>query len=358
MKKFLLLLTTAFFMVYNITAQDCNCGSVKFTIGQWKCQGKNASGFPVYSGILNIGNGPSCTFKLIQVQQQVSGDVSIALPVTVPPNTIVNIPVTFTDNPPFIAAGSSAPFVIVYTRGTTKCKTSVPSAVFPACGDTACTCNPSASWSAITAQIKNAQKTVRCGYQFSLSCLDTITLKGMYKCIGKCDAKYVAVLKNTATNTIVQTFSPFSFPWSYRFTAAGSYSLEITPLCGNNKCTPCRFFFTVTCETACDCNQAGWANFELITVAGLKTVLKCGAKVEVKKGSAVTLKGGYTCKGHCVAKYEAVLKNNAGVVIQNYPSFSFPFSYTFPAAGVYTLEIVPICGSKKCQPCVLYFVVQ
>jgi hypothetical protein len=218
-----------------------------------------------------------------------------------------------------------------------------------------CSCG---TWSAFTEIIKNKQTTVKCGNQFSLTCSDTITLKGLYKCTGKCETRYIAVLKNTVTNTVVQNFSPFTFPWSYRFTTAGSYSLEITPLCGKNKCTPCRFFFTVKCDEACNCNPKGWTNFELITVTGLKTVVKCGEKVPVKKGSAVTLNGKYTCTGKCAAQYIAVLKNNAGTVIHNYPAFSFPYTYTFPAAGVYQLKIVAVCGGKKCPPCIIYFVVQ
>jgi hypothetical protein len=357
MKKILLLLFVAIFTLYNLAGQQCNCGSVKFVIGQWKCQGKNASGFPVYYGVLNIGNGPGCVFKLLEIVQQVAGDVIITLPVTVAANAIVNVPITFTDHPPFIAAGASASFTLVYTRGTTKCRQVIRSAILPKCIDSACKCNPS-GWQNFTAKIKNRQSTVKCGNQFSLTCADTIMLKGLYKCSGNCGAKYVAVLKNTVTNTVVQNFSPFTFPWSYRFTTAGSYSLEITPLCGDNKCTPCRFFFTVTCQTACDCNPEGWSNFDLITVTGLKTVIKCGEKVPVKKGSSIKLSGKYTCKGKCVTKYIAVLKNNTGTVVQNYPAFTFPYSHAFAAAGVYQLEIVPICGTKKCPPCVIFFVVE
>ena len=76
-------------------------------------------------------------------------------------------------------------------------------------------------------------------------------------------------------------------------------------------------------------------------------------------GIRIKLNGKYTCKGNCTAKYMAVLKNNTtGAVIQNYPAFSFPYSYNFPAAGDYRLEITPVCGNKKCPPCVIYFSAQ
>jgi hypothetical protein len=360
MKKIFLFIMAAVFAVAYLAAQDCNCGSIKFRVMSWTCKGKNASGFPVYSGILNVGNGPGCTFKLVEIMQQVGGDVSLAMPLTVPPNTIVNVPITFTDHPPFIAAGSNAAFIIVFTRGDKKCKQEIFSDNLPACTDTVCKCN-TAGWATFAARInqKPAIK-VKCGHQFSLTCADTINLKSIYKCLGNCESKYTAVLKNTGTGVVVQNFTPFNFPFSYRFAAPGTYSLEIIPTCGDSKCTPCRFFFTVrNCDTACDCNPDGWSPFELVHATGEKITLKCGAKVAVKKGSPIRLIGKYTCKGSCATKYMAVLRNNAtGTVVQNYPAFSFPYSHNFPAAGVYRLEITPVCGTKKCPPCVIYFVVQ
>lgn len=358
MKKTLLLLTAAFFAFARLSAQqDCNCGSIKFLIGQWKCQGKNASGFPVYSGVLNVGNGPGCTFKLQEFIQQVAGDISIA-PLTVPPNTVVNVPFTFTDHPPFIGAGSTAHFILVFTRGDKKCKIEIQSDKFPPCTDTGCKCNP-AGWGAMVATINGTSKTVKCGYQFALNCADSFSLKSVYKCLGNCEAKYVAVLRNATTGIVIQNFPAFSFPWNYKFNAPGNYTLEITPICGDNKCTPCRFSFTVkNCDTACDCNPNGWSKFEFADATGVKT-FACGAKVAVKKGNPVKLNGKYTCKGNCPAKYSAVLRNNAtGAVVQAFPAFSFPFAYNFPVAGVFRLEITPVCGNKKCPPCVIYFVVQ
>ena len=360
MKKILLFVFASVFTMAQLAAQQCNCGSIKFLIGQWKCLGKNAAGYPVYSGILNVGNGPDCIFTLKEIRQQVAGDVSLAMPLTVPPNKIVNVPITFTDNPPFIGAGNSAAFVLVFTRGDKTCKIEIMSDKLPACTDNACKCNPDAAWDPFSATLHHITSTVKCGYQFSLTCADTISLKGLYKCVGKCNAKYTAVLKNTATNAVVQTYSSFSFPWNYRFTTPGNYSLEITPLCGDNKCKPCRFFFTVgNCDTACDCNPEGWSKFELVQVTGAKTTHACGDKVAVKKGVPVTVNAKYTCKGKCDAKFVATLFNNGNnAVVQNYPAFSFPYTYTFPAAGVYRLEITPVCGNKKCKPCIIFFVVQ
>ena len=226
---------------------------------------------------------------------------------------------------------------------------------------TSCVCNPN-GWQPYSATINGTSQTVRCGHQFSLKCNDKVSLKSEYKCVGNnCTTKYSAVLKNTTTGAVVQTYASFTFPWSYQFLAAGNYSLEITPLCGNTRCTPCRFFFTVTCPpttTACDCNDNGWQPFISTIANNAPLTVKCNYQFSLKKTQPFKLVGKYLCKGTCVTKYSAVLKNNVtGAVVMNYPSFTFPWNYAFAAVGNYKLEITTICGDKRCQPCVFYFTV-
>ena len=180
----------------------------------------------------------------------------------------------------------------------------------------------------------------------------------MYKCLGTCVARYIAVLKNNTTGATVMTYPAFTFPWTYQFTTAGNYSLEITPICGDHKCTPCRFFFTVTCPppVACDCNPTGWQPFTATIGTTPPQTVNCGFQFSVRKYQPFKLAGNYKCLGNCAAKYTAVLKNNVtGAVVANYPVFTFPWSYTFTIAGNYKLEIIPMCGDKRCQPCVFYF---
>lgn len=224
-------------------------------------------------------------------------------------------------------------------------------------GQPTCACN-TAGWQPGTATINNVSKAITCGYQFSLKCNDVINIQELYKCIGTCTAKYTAVLKNSATGAVVVNYPSFTFPWSYTFTTAGNYSLEITPICGTAKCNPCRFFFTVTCPVACDCKTDGWQPFTATISSNPPATVNCGHQFGVKKTEPVKLVGKYICKGDCVAKYTAVLKNNVtGVVVMNYPAFTFPWSYAFATAGNYKLEITPVCGTKRCQPCTFYFTV-
>jgi hypothetical protein len=87
--------------------------------------------------------------------------------------------------------------------------------------------------------------TVKCGHQFSITGNSPIRINGGYKCVGTCVAKFTAVLKNAVTNVVIQNYPAFTFPWNYSFATAGSYKLEITPICGTTGCTPCVFYFTV-----------------------------------------------------------------------------------------------------------------
>ncbi|MEQ1676876.1 MAG: hypothetical protein ABL876_09255 [Chitinophagaceae bacterium] len=243
-------------------------------------------------------------------------------------------------------------FLAAFTGCIVMAQTTAPGPAAPACA-----CNPS-GWQPGTAIINTASMTVNCGHQFSLKCTDKITLKQVYKCIGTCTAKYSAVLKNAVTGAVVANYPVFTFPWIHQFPVAGNYSLEITPICGTTRCTPCRYFFTVTCPTACDCKVNGWQPFTATISANPPMTVNCGHQFAVPKGKPFNLKGKYICQGTCTAKYTAVLKNNVtGAIVQNYPNFTFPWTYTFAVAGNYKLEITPMCGNKKCTPCVCYFTV-
>jgi hypothetical protein len=233
---------------------------------------------------------------------------------------------------------------------------SQPGTVVPTPNVPACSCNPN-GFNPFVVKIGGVTTTVKCGHQFSVKCNEPVKMDGGYKCVGTCVAKFTAVLKNSA-GVVIQNYPAFTFPWSYSFATAGNYSLEITPICGNTKCPPCRFFFTVTCPTtpSCDCDVNGWRPFTATISNGAAMTVNCGYQFGVPKGKPFKLVGSYTCKGNCVAKYSAILKNNVtGGLVQSYPNFTFPWTYTFTIAGNYKLEITPICGDKKCTPCVFYF---
>jgi hypothetical protein len=116
-----------------------------------------------------------------------------------------------------------------------------------------CTCGATPTenrWGNVELKINRsgALKKIVCGYQFNISCKDTVWfLSGRYNCIGPCSAKYKAKLSKGAA--IVRTFDHFSFSTEFlSFRTPGVYKLEILATCNNALCKTCSFYFTVRDE--------------------------------------------------------------------------------------------------------------
>ena len=359
MKKLLFILF-ALIMGQNLKAQSCTCNPNGFNPFEITLRGAVTTVRCGHQFSLNCGetikiNGgykctpagaTTCPVKFVAVLKNAAGVV------------IQNYsPFTFPWSYAFAAAGNYS-LEITPICGTNKCP---PCRFFftVTCPQPVCNCNPN-GWVPFNASISNnPSMSVNCGHQFGLTCRDTIRIKGNYRCLGTCVAKYSAVLKNAVTGAIIQNYPVFNFTWQHIFPVAGNYKLEITPICGNTRCTPCVFYFTVTCPTSgCDCSVNGWQPFTSTVSNNPPMTVNCGHQFGVPKGKPFKLVGKYLCKVNCLAKYTAVLKNNVtGALVMNYPVFTFPWTYTFAIAGNYKLEIIPICGDKKCEPCVFYFTV-
>jgi hypothetical protein len=108
-----------------------------------------------------------------------------------------------------------------------------------------CKCDPANRWDRFTAYIGTTSKTVICGSTLSLVKEQQFGLEGGYKCQGNCTTKFSAVLVNTTTGSIAETFESFNFTWLYKFYKAGKYKLVITPKCNGKECTPCHFNFEI-----------------------------------------------------------------------------------------------------------------
>ena len=218
-----------------------------------------------------------------------------------------------------------------------------------------CDCNPH-GFNPFVYNYLGASTTVRAGHQFSVKCGSPVKLDGGYKCVGDCAVKFSATLKNAA-GTVVENYPEFKFPFEYTFPSAGSYSLEITPVCGEKKCTPAKFYFTVNCATTADCACGRWDGFKSYIDNDSKAV-KCGASFTLKLAQQFKLEGGYSCKGDCKAKFSAVLTDIAsGSEVESFADFQFAWAYKFPKPGKYKLTIVPVCSDVKCTPCVFYFAI-
>src|SRR5205814_1034061 len=132
-----------------------------------------------------------------------------------------------------------------------------------------------------------------------VKCNDSVFIKGGYKCIGDCNAKYTASL--LYPGGVVTAIPSFSFPWLHFFTSNGTYTLIITPLCGNDTCKPCYINFKVTGCRECKCNpNNGWRPFH-VQINGVLKTAACYDTLNVKCNDSVFLKGGYKCIGDCNA---------------------------------------------------------
>jgi hypothetical protein len=121
----------------------------------------------------------------------------------------------------------------------------------------------------------------------------------------------------------------------------------------------CIFFVALYTHAQCKCSAiaggSNWGTLTLRTHLGAKTI-KCGYQSSIPCGDTAVISGAYNCYAGCTATYTAVLKKG-GVIVANYPSFSFPFFYHFISTGSYELTINPFCQFNACAPCKFYFTV-
>ncbi|MBL7700978.1 MAG: PKD domain-containing protein [Ferruginibacter sp.] len=93
--------------------------------------------------------------------------------------------------------------------------------------------------------INNAQRPLRCGENFEVSCLSNVTLNASYFCI---PSTCPATITYQLTGPVSQTGS---LPLSLSGLPAGSYSIVIMAYCGGKLCKECKLNFVVVCEKDC-----------------------------------------------------------------------------------------------------------
>lgn len=89
-----------------------------------------------------------------------------------------------------------------------------------------------------------------CGFQFTVKTYEKIKFaSGGYNCIGDsadkgCKASISGTFFKDAA--VIRTINPFNFETEVlEFSTPGSYKLELTAKCKNQKCTKCVYYFTV-----------------------------------------------------------------------------------------------------------------
>jgi hypothetical protein len=137
-------------------------------------------------------------------------------------------------------------------------------------------------------------------------------------------------------------------PFSFAFTAPGTYTVVITPWCGNHECEPC--IFTVIIPSDCKCT--GWirdipGTFKNPNGLEEKTFF-CNDTIRFDlPGTHMIYPPGFTCTpANCVPYFTwEVFGPVSGT------GSGTPLTFNFSSPGNYTVVITPWCGNQKCEPC-------
>ncbi len=225
----------------------------------------------------------------------------------------------------------------------------------------ACNCNPN-GFNPFSYSYESENLTVMTEHQFEVKCNIPFKLDGGYKCDYSskiCAVKFKAEIKN-GDGIVIKTINPFTFPMVEKFSAAGFYVVEITPICGGITCEKPRFHFNVKCDEpqACKCSGTqGWVGLSAI-IDGKPKALKCGVSLTIKQSQKFGIKGQYKCKGNCDTVLKGSIVNETTGETTNFDSINLDGNpLNFPNPGKYKLIITPVCKNDKCEPCIIYVTV-
>ncbi len=109
---------------------------------------------------------------------------------------------------------------------------------------------------------------------------------------------------------------------------------------------------TVGEDTTCNCKGSKWGDITMTNPGGQHLILQCGGSVPVKCNSTHTINALFTCTGqHCQGSVQYKLKEPNNNIITGTP----PLTFTASQAGIYTLTLYGLCGTKICDSCVIVF---
>jgi hypothetical protein len=138
-------------------------------------------------------------------------------------------------------------------------------------------------------------------------------------------------------------------PFTFNFSAAGTYTVVVTPYCGSQPCEPCKF--TVVIKDGPGCNCGKWKDITVVILSNVTQAsvnVKCGGTISPGNAGAyqVTASDFICLPTACLPTYKwevfgPVSGNGTGK----------PFTFNFSAIGIYTIIITPYCGNVKCDPC-------
>jgi uncharacterized repeat protein (TIGR01451 family) len=207
-------------------------------------------------------------------------------------------------------------------------------------------------WSHINWQYMNNETgnppSLQCGSTINVNCNQPIMITPSYSCVGQnCNASY-----SLSINNVNYTFVGNSFP-NIVFNTSGNYNGMLIAYCNGKPCDTCRFTIHVVCPGNEDCHCKSWQSITMNSETGSSTALQCNGQYNVSCHTAYTISFNYSCSGpNCTPKYYVKLNPPGGpftLLTGN------TWTHTFTTAGLYSLTVVPVCGTDTCAPCTIRF---
>ena len=107
------------------------------------------------------------------------------------------------------------------------------------------------------------------------------------------------------------------------------------------------------------CNCKAWSGLDAIIVSHpplppMREHVKCGGHITLKKGTYTITSPQYICTPqNCIATY---LWHIGGPLFHT-TTAGQTFTFNFSLAGTYNVTFTPICGGRRCPPCIFKLVV-
>lgn len=301
----------------------------------------NNSPYPVHTAIIDYLNPLSIGLPIIYFFNpalqpgQTSAPVSVTINTSLPPGSQVCYHMTLLDT---IGCCCLTMDTVCFT--------------IPDCPDSLCACGDWNNWQ-ITAMggEQIVTDTIPCGQLLNYSSGTTISLAPAGNpCQGTCQPSVQWEL--FFGNTLIATGSGYP---SVTLTTQGVYTLNLYGSCDSLICDTCVFDIIVTDDPACVC--VGWEGPLYVHVGSdFYSLNNCNVTLDGTLGETIQVSGFFLCNdpsGTCLAEYDWQVTDAAATIIAS--GSGLPVFFNPPLPGLYTLSLMPKCGTTVCDTCNLHF---